>query len=322
MNDYGGSSMAENYYQTLGVKKEATDADIKKAYRRLAKKYHPDVSTESNAEEKFKQVQDAYDVLKDAEKRKLYDQYGEHWQQAQQGGFSNANQGQQQGGFYQQGGSGHGFENYEDIFGEFFKQQQGRSSHGRSQGFHMKGQDLHTKVQIDINNALAGVERELHFGYQALNEHGQVVNKTKKLKVKIPKGIGNHQQIRLKGQGEAGVGGAESGDLYLEVDVVSNGQYKIVDSDIYCHVPVAPWESALGEEITVPTPHGKVKLKIPAHSQSGKKMRLKGKGLAHGDFYVVLDVILPPAVSDEQKDFYNKMSQEMAFDPRKDLLGA
>lgn len=314
--------MEKDYYQLLGVAKTATDAEIKKAYRRLAKKYHPDVSTEADAEEKFKEVQDAYEVLKDTEKRKLYDQYGANWQHAKQGGFhqgGNTHQGHgnRQQHFYQGGDFG----DYEDIFGEFFRQQHNERQ-GRKQGFAMNGQDLHTKVEISVSDALAGIERELHFAYQTVNEEGMVVEKTKRLKVKIPKAVGNHQQIRLKGQGEAGIGSGLNGNLYLEIIVQSDKQYKVVGNDIYSHIPIAPWEAALGAEINVPTPHGQIKLKVPEHTQSGKKMRLKGKGLADGGFYVVLDVILPPAVSEAQKAFYQNMATEMAFDPRKDLLGA
>ncbi|WP_119344850.1 DnaJ C-terminal domain-containing protein [Facilibium subflavum] len=320
--------MSGSYYDLLGVAKSASDADIKKAYRRLAKKYHPDVSTEADAEAKFKEIQTAYSVLKDPQKRKLYDQFGENWEQAQAGGFQ---QSQGQGGFSQKSHGGgfhtegqHFYENfgdYEDIFGEFFKQTHQKRS--QQQGhFRADGQDLHTQVSISVLEALNGVERQLHFRYQALDDNGYVTEKTKKLKVKIPKGVGNHQQIRLKGQGGKAMGQGKDGDLYLEVIVESTSQYQVVGNDLYSHIPIAPWEAALGAEITVPTPHGKMKLKVPAHTQSGKKMRLKGKGLAKGDFYVVLDVILPPAVSDSQKAFYQKMADEMAFDPRKDLLGA
>ncbi|MCF6766585.1 DnaJ domain-containing protein [Thiotrichales bacterium 19S3-7] len=317
-----------DYYQLLGVSKNANAQEIKKAYRRLAKKYHPDVSTEKDAEDKFKDIQDAYEVLKDDQKRKLYDQYGEQWQQAKEtmnrGGTSSAGQGS-----YQSNTSGeyHGFEGYEDIFADLFGRKGAGGSYKRyhSQGnasFDMPGQDLHTKAEISIEEALAGTERMLHFAYQDIDQNGQLIQKEKKLKVKIPKGIANHQQIRLKGQGSQGHGKGGNGDLFIEVTIQSSEKFKVVGNDIYYHVPIAPWEAALGEEISIDTPHAKVKLKVPAHTQTGKKMRLKAKGLAGGDFYVVLDVILPPAVSDEQKAFYKQMSETMAFDPRSDLIGA
>jgi curved DNA-binding protein len=310
---------SEDYYALLGVKENATDGEIKKAYRRLAKKYHPDVNTEAEAVDKFKQIQDAYAVLSDHEKRKLYDTYGASWDQVRQGGFeqqSYQKQGQQQ---YHGNSDDRGFGGYEDIFSEYFRQQQGRQQSVRRDA---PGQDLHAQVTITVMEALSGTERQLHFSYHTIDEYGQFVEKTKKLKVKIPKGVGNGQQIRLKGQGEAGVGKGANGNLYLEVNVTSTSRYQVIDNDIYSHIPMTPWEAALGAEIMIPTPHGKIKLKVPANSQTGKKMRLKGKGLSGGDFYVVLDVILPPAVSDEQKSFYHKMAEEMAFDPRKDLLGA
>lgn len=313
-----------DYYKVLGVEKTVSQADLKKAYRRLAKKYHPDVSTEKGAEDQFKAVQDAYEVLKDPEKRKLYDQYGANWQQAKEGmhsgGFSSS------GGHQYQGASGdfHGFEGYEDIFADLFgRKGQGQSGFRRAHGqsFDMPGQDLHTKVNISIAEALTGTERQLHFSYQDLDDHGHLVQKEKKLKVKIPKGIANHQQMRLKGQGAKGHGKGANGDLFLEITIDSTKQYEIIGNDVYSHVPIAPWEAALGETVPVETPMGSVKLKIPAHTQTGKKMRLKGKGIAQGDFYVILDVILPPAVSEEQKAFYKQMAEKMAFDPRQDLMG-
>ncbi|MCF6807992.1 DnaJ domain-containing protein [Thiotrichales bacterium 19S9-12] len=312
-----------DYYQLLGISKSSNNAEIKKAYRRLAKKYHPDVSTEKDAEEKFKQVQDAYEVLKDEEKRKLYDQYGDSWRQVKDGmgaGGSQGNQGTHQ--QYHSSENFHGFEGYEDIFADLFGRKGKQGQYQRHQSFDMKGQDLHTKINISINDALKGVERQLQFAYQAVNQQGQLESKNKKLNVKIPKGIANHQQIRLKGQGGKGHGKGTDGDLFIEVIIESTKEFKVINNDVYAHVPIAPWEAALGEDITVDTPLAKVKLKVPAHTQTGKKMRLKGKGIAGGDFYVILDVILPPAVSDEQKAFYKKMSKDMAFDPRKDLLGA
>jgi curved DNA-binding protein len=308
----------KDYYTLLDVKEDATDSEIKKAYRRLAKKYHPDVNTATEAEDTFKQIQHAYGVLRDPEKRKLYDKYGASWEQAGQGGFAQQNyqkQGRQQ---YQGNSYDDGFGAYEDIFSQYFRQHQDRQQTGRRD---TRGQDLHAQVAITINEALNGTEKQLHFSYHTIDEHGQFVEKTKKLKVKIPRGVGNGQQIRLKGQGEAGAGKGANGNLYLEVTVTSTSRYQVIENDIYSHIPMTPWEAALGSEIMIPTPHGKIKLKVPAHSQTGKKMRLKGKGLSGGDFYVVLDVILPPAVSDEQKSFYQKMAKEMAFDPRKDLLG-
>ncbi len=304
-----------DYYTLLDVSKDVSAGDLKKAYRRLAKKYHPDVNTEAEAEEKFKQVQEAYDVLSDPEKRKLYDAFGDGWEQAQQGGFDQHDQAGR--GEYQQYRQQR-TDGYEDIFHDYFRQQQGRRPAG---SMDVAGQDLHAQVTVTVPEAFSGTQRQLHFSYQTLDEHGRVVEKTKKLNVKIPKGIGNHQQIRLKGQGEAGVGKGANGNLYMEVIVVSTARYQVIDNDIYTHIPITPWEAALGGEIKIPTPHGKLKLRVPPSSQTGKKMRLKGKGLAKGNFYVVLDVILPPAVSDQQIKFYQKMSKEMDFDPRKDLLG-
>ena len=311
---------SQDYYALLDVKKSASGDAIKKAYRRLAKKYHPDVNTEAEAEGKFKQIQEAYGVLSDPEKRKLYDTYGSSWEQARQGGFDQQREQKQGQRHYQyQGDFGAGgFGGYEDMFSEFYRQQQAQQQARQRDA---RGQDLHAQVTVTVTEALQGTERQLHFSYQTFNEYGQIVEKTKKLKVKIPKGVGNGQQIRLKGQGAAGIGKGAAGNLFLEVNVTSSSRYQVIDNDIYSHIPITPWEAALGAEIMIPTPHGKLKLKVPPQTQTAKKMRLKGKGLAGGDFYVVLDVILPPAFTDEQKRFYKRMSKEMAFDPRKDLLG-
>ena len=196
---------AEDHYSTLGVSRDSSDGEIKKAYRRLAKKFHPDVNTGADAEENFKQAQQAYDVLSDPEKRKLYDTYGENWEQAQQGGFDQQGYASRPDQDYYQyrGASGDDFGGYEDIFREYFREQQGRRT---SHSMDINGQDLHAQVTVTVPEAISGTERQLHFSYQALDEHGRIVEKTKKLKVKIPKGVGNHQQIRLRGQGEAGIG--------------------------------------------------------------------------------------------------------------------
>ena len=186
-----------DYYTLLDVSKDVSAGDLKKAYRRLAKKYHPDVNTEAEAEQKFKQVQEAYAVLSDSEKRKMYDTYGDGWEQAQQGGFDQHDQaGRGKSHQYrQQRTDGYDFDGHEDIFHDYFRQQQGRRP---SRSMDIGGQDLHAQATVTVPEAFSGTPRQLHFSYQTLDEQGRVVEKTKKLNVKIPKGVGNHQQIRLK----------------------------------------------------------------------------------------------------------------------------
>ena len=287
----------KDYYQTLGVDKKATTDDIKKQYRRLARKYHPDVSKEANAEEKFKEVQEAYDVLKNHDKRKAYDQMGQGHQPGQ--GFQPPPGWE----FNSQGHNNANEADFSDFFSSMFGQN-ARGHHRAQDQFRYRGQDLHAKVTITLHDAFHGATRELNLS------NGQTAQT---LKVKIPKGVGNGQQIRLKGKGSPGVNGGESGDLYLEIAITPYQGFTLQDKDIYTTVAIPPWTSALGGDIEVPTMGGKVKLKIPENSQSGKKFRLKGKGLpskAPGDEYVTLNVIVPIAKSEADTEFYKKMQEQ------------
>lgn len=313
----------QDYYKLLGVNKSVSDADLKKAYRKLARKYHPDVSKEADAEEKFKQVKEAYEVLKDPEKRKFYDQYGENWQQAQQGGFAGGNPGGA--GFGAGGFTGANPDDFSDFFSDMFGQggfrySQGGQGFGGGRRYQARGEDMHSKVTVSLEDAFHGTTRSLRLQVPEADGQGRVVQKTKTLNVKIPKGVTEGQQIRLSGQGGAGTGGASNGDLYLEVQFEPHPRYSLQGKDIYHHLKLTPWEAALGDKITVPLVEGKVDLKIPAGSESGKKMRLKGKGLpakVAGDFYVVLEIVTPKPASDEEKAVYENMAQTFKdFKPR------
>jgi curved DNA-binding protein len=322
-----------DYYKLLGVGKSASDAELKKAYRRLARKYHPDVSKEANAEDKFKEVKEAYEVLKDPEKRKFYDQYGENWQQAQQGGFAGGGaQGFGGGGF-----TGANPEGFSDFFSDMFGGGGGGFRYANDGGFggggfggaaggrsrKARGEDLHSKVTVSLEDAYNGTTRSIRLQVPEANAQGMVQHKLKTLNVKIPKGVTEGQQIRLNGQGGAGVAGGPNGDLYLEVQFNKHSHFTVEGKNVYVHVPIAPWEAALGDKITVPTVTGKVDLKIPAGSESGKKMRLKGKGIpakVAGDLYVVLEIMTPKPESDAQKAVYETMQSEFSdFNPRKEL---
>lgn len=310
----------QDYYELLGVNKSATDDEIKKQYRRLARKYHPDVSKEDNAEEKFKQVKEAYEVLKDAEKRKAYDQCGQNWQHGQ-GGFEPPPNWQYQQTGQQDRHSQFNGEDFSDFFENLFGQ---RGAGFRQQQPHtMRGQDQHSKVSISLHEAYNGSTRQLTLQQPDVDpKTGQVHYSQRSLNVKIPAGVTSGQQIRLKGQGSDGYGSGEKGDLYLEIDIQSNKQFNIDGRDVLLTLPITPWEAALGGKINVPTLGGKVGLNIPAGSQSGQKLRLKGRGLpgkTPGDQYVTLTIVTPIATTDEQRDLYRHMAESMPFNPRAEL---
>ena len=305
----------KDYYKTLGVDRKASQDELKRAYRKLARKYHPDVSKEADATEKFKEVGEAYEVLKDKEKRSAYDQLGANWK-AGQHGFQRPSGWQQQTGF----GGGHGgASGFSSFFEDLFGGGGGQYSQGQQRSYSARGENIRARVSIDIEDAIDGITRNFSLHIPEHDAYGQSVAKLRRLNVKIPKGIREGQSIRLAGQGSPGVGGGPNGDLLLEVQFKSHNLYTLDDKDIYMNLPLAPWEAALGATIKVPTPQGKVSLKIAENSQAGKKMRIKGRGLPGkpaGDFYVVLQVVLPPASDDKAKELYEKMRDELEFNPR------
>ena len=307
----------KDYYEIIGVKRDATQDEIKRAYRKLARKYHPDVSKESDAEARFKEVGEAYEVLKDPEKRAAYDQLGAQWQAGQDfrpppdwdAGFEFS------GGGYTAGGADHSAF-FEELFGRGFAQQ---GATGGRRRFHMRGEDHHAKVLVDLEDSFSGATRSISLRVPEVTEDGHVTTRDRTLNVSIPKGIRPGQQIRLAGQGGPGFGGAEAGDLFLEMEFRDHPLYRVDGADIYLDLPVAPWEATLGANIKVPTPSGAIDLKIPANSNQGRKLRLKGRGLSGknpGDMYVVLQVSLPPADSDVAKQLYKQMQDQLGFNPR------
>jgi curved DNA-binding protein len=301
----------KDYYKIMGVARDATQDEIKRAYRKLARKYHPDVSKESNAEARFKELGEAYEVLKDAEKRAAYDQLGANYK----GGQEFRPPPDWNAGFEFSGGDG---SDYSDFFASLF----GRGFHaggsGRAQP-HAKGEDHHARVLIDLEDTFQGATRTITLRVPAVDTQGHVVTKERVLNVGIPKGIREGQHIRLGGQGSPGFGQGQPGDLYLEVGFRPHPLYRVDGRDLYLDLPVAPWEAALGATVKVPTPGGIVELKIPEGSASGRKLRLKGRGIPGnppGDCYVMLAIALPPADTQAAKDLYRKMEQEMKFNPR------
>jgi curved DNA-binding protein len=293
----------KDYYKVMGLAREASTNDIKTAYRRLARKYHPDLNKEPGAEEKFKELGEAYEVLKDPEKRKMYDQYGRDWELNQRARTSSGTQHRHT--WSNVGPDAQQFDAdfFESLFGgRGFREQP------------VSGSDLHGTINISLEEAYHGAVKELHLP-AADTGHKAAQN----LKVKIPAGVHSGQQIRLAGQGSAGLHGRARGDLYLTVQVNKHPLFDVLGNDIYVTLPVTPWEAALGSNIMVPTLGGKVDLKIPAGSQGGQKLRLKKRGMpgaTPGDQYIILKIIIPQPTSDAAKALYQKMADEMPFDPR------
>lgn len=316
-----GGMEYQDYYKILGVARNATPDEIKKSYRKLARKYHPDVSSEPNAEEKFKQVKEAYEVLKDPEKRKAYDAMGANWKQGQ--GFTPPPGWE----FRPEGGATHQ-EFRESDFSDFFESLFGGLGRGRGwtqREFKQRGQDQHSRVTIGLEEAFNGSTRMLNLQSPHIDpQTGQVTYQTRTIRVKIPPGVTEGQQIRLQGQGAPGMGGAPNGDLYLEIHLEPHRLYTAEGKDIYLNLPVTPWEAALGAKVSVPTLGGIVDLTLPAGSQTGQKLRLKGRGLPgkpSGDQYILLKIYIPEPKNDQQKQLYRQMAEQMQFDPRKELLG-
>lgn len=313
-----------DYYQVLGVDRDASQDQIKSAYRKLARKYHPDVSKEADAEARFKELGEAYEVLKDPEKRAAYDSLGANWKEGQNfrpppgwdSGFEFS------GGFGGGGFGGGGFSDFfESLFGAGFAG--GRGGAGFGSGFGARpsrGEDHHARIQISLEDAYHGGSRQVSLNEPSYDAHGQLVNRTRTLQVKIPKGIGEGQKIRLAGQGSQGQGGAGRGDLLLEVSFAPHPVFELDGRDIRIVLPLSPWEAALGTKLAVPTLGGEVELKIPAGSQSGQKLRLKGRGMPGkqaGDQLVELQVQTPPARNEEDKRFYQEMAERFDFNPRR-----
>ncbi len=324
----------KDYYQIMGVERNATQDEIKRAYRKLARKYHPDISKETDAEQHFKEVGEANEVLKDPEKRAAYDQLGANWQGGQDfnappdwdagfefggGGFTG---GAQQG--YSEADASAYSDFFESLFGQGFQQSGARQGGFRQQsGFQSGGSDHRAKILIDLEDAMNGATRSISLRVPDVDAGGHVTTKERVLKINIPKGIKQGQHIRLGGQGNPGLGQGKAGDLYLEIEFNSHGIYHVEGRDVYLDLPVAPWEAALGASIKAPTPGGVVDLKIKPGSVNGSKMRLKGRGIpassssnSAGDLYVVLQVALPPAGTDSEKAAYEKMQQSFSFNPR------
>ena len=288
-----------DYYETLGVARNASRDDIKRAYRRLARKYHPDVSKEANAESRFKEVGEAYEVLKDPDKRSAYDRFGKDWQHGEE--FRPPPGWEQQFNFGRGGMSG------ASGFSEFFEALFGQgTSHGPRRPMRARGGNRSARIEIPLEDAYRGATRKVTLDGRTLS-------------VRIPSGITDGQRIRLGGQGGAGSGGGPAGDLLLTIGHAPHPLFRTEGRSVHARLPIAPWEAALGATVAVPTLGGKVDLKIPRGSRGGQVLRLKGRGLPGspgGDQFVTLEIVAPPADTPEAESLYRKMAESMAFDPR------
>ena len=304
----------------MGIAKDASQDEIKRSYRKLARKYHPDVSKVKDAEEHFKEVGEAYEVLKDPEKRAAYDQLGANWKAGQadfqpppdwDAGFE-----------FHSGGYTGGEADFSDFFASLFGQHAG-GFQAEHKTRHMRGQDSHAKVFIDLEDAYHGASRSLTLRTTTLDKEGRPETRSRTLNIKIPKGVKEGQNIRLQGQGSPGIAGGKSGDLYLKIEFNPHSIYKVKGLDVSLELPITPWEAMLGAKVQVPTPAGMVDLKIPAASSSGKRMRLKGRGIPAkiaGDFYITLEIVLPDKLSEQEKSLYEALQKEAShFNPRAKL---
>ena len=306
----------KDYYATLGVERSATDAEIKRAYRKLARKYHPDVSKATDAEARFKEVAEAYEALNDPEKRAAYDAVGQQWRGGQD--------------FTPPPGWDAGFEfsgrdagNAEDFdhsafFEALFGRHGGRARAPRGTP-HARGEDHHAKVLIDLEDAYRGAQHSVSLRMPSLDANGNLSMHERQVDVSIPRGVREGQHLRLTGLGGPGRGDGSAGDLYLEVAFRAHPLFRVDGPDVYLDLPLAPWEAALGATVDVPTPDGRVQLTIPPGSAVGRRLRLKGKGLPGnppGDMYAVLTIALPPSSTPKAQAAYRAMAQAFDFNPR------
>ena len=308
----------KDYYKVLGLERTASADEIKKAYRKLVRQYHPDVSKHKDADAKTKEINEAYDVLGDAEKRAAYDELGRGVRPGQE--FRPPPDWGSQ--FDFNGAEGNDF--FADLFAHVGRRGRaagpgaGMGGMGGG-GLRMTGEDIHAAIAIDLRDAYQGATRTVTLRVPEQDASGRTVTRDKTLSVTIPKGITPGQQLRMKGQGHPGIGGGPAGDIYLEVQLNPDARYRLEGTNVYENVPVAPWEAALGASISVPTPSGPVEVTVPPGSQSGRKLRLKGRGIPAaqpGDLYLILDVVLPPASSDRARELYQAMARDLAFNPR------
>ncbi|MEN9879737.1 MAG: hypothetical protein RIQ55_383 [Pseudomonadota bacterium] len=324
----------KDYYEILGVARDASADEIKKAYKKLAHKYHPDISKDPEGEEKFKEVNEAYKTLKDPELRKAYDQLGRHnpgeqfrpppgWEQYAQGasGFGG-------GGFGAGGFEGAGFEDIDlsELFAQMGRQRgayagRAQGAHTSGQAFKAPGQDFEVTAHISLDEAAKGTTLELNLEMPEYDAQGRMHRVPQVFKARIPKGATDGQKMRLPGKGGKGFNGGANGDLYLNIALHPHPLFRPDGHDLFLDLPVTAWEAALGAEIDVPTLDGTVRMKIPAGTPAGRKLRLGGRGLPKpkegaGDLYVIVQIATPTELSDAEKALYQQLSEASTFNPR------
>jgi len=315
----------KDYYKTLHITKEATQEEIKRAYRKLARKHHPDINKDADAEARFKEINEAHDVLKDKEKRKAYDSFGDNWQTGQEFRPPPDWRDRFEGDSHGSGRASN--QHYSDFFESLFGGNPGQftsenfSSVG--QEYHGRGHDLNAKISISLEDSYHGAKRIITLNRMVNDGNGRQTLKPQSLQVTIPKGIIEGQQIRLEGQGDTEFAMGPSGNLFLEIVFEPHPIFTVNKRDIFLTLAVTPWEAALGATIAVPTLGGNVDLKLPANSQTGKKLRMKGRGLSSknqvGNQYVTLTIHAPAAHTTEQRELYERMAKIMPYNPRSGL---
>jgi curved DNA-binding protein len=312
----------KDYYQILGIDRDASAEDIKKAFRKLARKYHPDVSKEPDADERMKELNEAFAVLSNPEKRAAYDNVGQNYHAGQDfrpppdwnAGFE----------FSEGSFSGADAAQFSEFFSELFGSRMAGGAASGGARHRSRGEDHHAKIMLDLQDTYQGVTRTVTLRTPQSDERGRVSLVERSLDVRIPKGVHEGQLIRLSGQGSAGLNGGPAGDLYLEVHFKPHPRYRTEGKDVYAALPVTPWEAALGSSVKALVPDGTVEVRIPEGSQSGRKLRLKERGIPGskpGDLFLVLEVVLPPANNAKARELYETMARELNFDPRKGLGG-
>jgi len=303
----------KDYYKVMGVARDASADDIKRAYRKLARKYHPDVSKEKDAEERFKEIGEAYEVLRDPEKRAAYDglgmrKPGEEFRPPPDWEFDYAGEGD----------PGIHSDFFEQLFG-------GLGSRGRRTSFRSRGFDTEGQIEVSLEEAFGGTERRLQLQRVALDAQGRGQPTTRDVTVRIPPGVVDGQRIRVPAQGQPGVGGAPAGDLFLAVKVLPHRWFRPEGRDIWLDLPVTPWEAALGVSVRVPTLGGRVDLKLPKGSQTDRQLRLRGRGLPGsppGDQFVVLKIMTPPPTTPDDEALYKQMAEALPMNPRQAMEGS
>lgn len=316
----------KDYYNILGVDKTAGKDDIRKAYRKLARKYHPDVNKSPDAEQKYKDINEAYEVLKDPDKRQKYDTLGSSWQEGDNfspppgyerrsanfdessfGGFSE---------FFRTvfGGSG-GFGNMEDIFFS------GRNPSYQGSSARRGGQDAEAQLEISLEDAFRGGSTSITLESHEPTEDGRFIPRRKNIKVNIPKGVTDGTRLRLPGKGNPGIAGTSPGDLYLNISIRKHPRFEVRGHDLVTSIKVSPWEAALGADVSVRSIDGSVKMKLPAGTQSGQTLRLRGKGLPKksgtaGDLLVKIQIMVPGSLTDKEKKLFERLAEESSFSPR------